>query len=84
MRTRTLGRELTASAQSHDVVLIPGSKRRQRREQNAAPEVRLGAAELGSLDVAFPPGSTAGDRYPDMSSVHRWSSRDLGRLTSDA
>ncbi len=59
-------------AQGDDVVPIPGTKRRQYLEENAAAdEVRLGAAELAILDETFPPGATAGDRYPDMSTVHR-------------
>jgi aryl-alcohol dehydrogenase-like predicted oxidoreductase len=59
-------------AQGDDVVPIPGTKRRQYLEENAAAdEVRLGAAELAVLDETFPPGATAGDRYPDMSTVHR-------------
>src|ERR1017187_5079838 len=59
-------------AQGDDVVPIPGTKRRRYLEENAAAdEVRLTPAELGGLDQAFPPGAAAGDRYPDMSTVHR-------------
>ena len=59
-------------AQDDDVVPIPGTKRRRYLEENAAAdEVRLTPAELGGLDQAFPPGAAAGDRYPDMSTVHR-------------
>jgi aryl-alcohol dehydrogenase-like predicted oxidoreductase len=59
-------------SQGDDVVPIPGTKRRSYLEENiAADDIRLTAAELDRLDEAFPPGATAGDRYPDMSSVHR-------------
>jgi hypothetical protein len=30
----------------------------------AAPDVRLDASDLARLDQAFPPGITAGERYP--------------------
>ena len=59
-------------AQGDDVVPIPGTKRRKYLEDNAAAdEIRLSSAELAVFDAAFPPGATAGDRYPDMSTVHR-------------
>ena len=59
-------------AQGDDVVPIPGTKRRKYLEDNAAAdEIRLSSAELAVFDEAFPPGATAGDRYPDMSTVHR-------------
>ncbi|HEX2190374.1 MAG TPA: aldo/keto reductase [Longimicrobiaceae bacterium] len=60
------------TARGEDVVPIPGTKRREYLEQNAAAaEVRLSPAELERLDEVFPVGATAGDRYPDMSTVHR-------------
>ncbi len=53
-----------------DVVPIPGTKRRQYLEQNAAAsDIELTADDLARLDEAAPPGQTAGDRYPDMSPV---------------
>ncbi len=59
-------------AQGDDVVPIPGTKRRSYLEENAAADdVRLEEKDLRSLDEVFPVGATAGDRYPDMSSVHR-------------
>ena len=59
-------------AQGEDVVPIPGTKRRTYLEQNAAADdVRLIPEDLGRLEKAFPPGITSGDRYPDMSNVHR-------------
>jgi aryl-alcohol dehydrogenase-like predicted oxidoreductase len=57
---------------SDDVVPIPGTKRRRYLEENvAADDVRLTDAERRTLDDLFPPGSTAGDRYADMSTVRR-------------
>ena len=59
-------------AQGDDVVPIPGTKHRRYLEENAAADdIRLTRAELAALDEAFPPGVAAGDRYPDMSTVHR-------------
>jgi aryl-alcohol dehydrogenase-like predicted oxidoreductase len=53
-----------------DVVPIPGTKRREYLEQNvAASEVGLTDVDLHRLDEIAPPGATAGDRYPDMSTV---------------
>src|SRR5918996_2427085 len=52
-------------AQGEDVVPIPGTKRRLYLEENvAALDVRLAPSDLAKLDRAFPPGITAGDRYP--------------------
>jgi aryl-alcohol dehydrogenase-like predicted oxidoreductase len=54
------------------VVPIPGTKRVAYLEENAgAADVRLTDDDLRRLDEAAPPGATAGDRYPDMSTVHR-------------
>ncbi|MFZ2491561.1 MAG: aldo/keto reductase [Thermoanaerobaculia bacterium] len=59
-------------AQGKDVVPIPGTKRVQYLEQNAAAqEIALTEAELRRIDEVFPAGATAGERYPDMSSVYR-------------
>jgi len=55
-----------------DVVPIPGTKRRRYVEENAAAvDVVLEDDERLRLDEVFAPGATAGDRYPDMSSVRR-------------
>ena len=55
-----------------DVVPIPGTKRREYLEENAAAsEIELSADELERIDEAAPAGVTAGDRYPDMSSIDR-------------
>jgi aryl-alcohol dehydrogenase-like predicted oxidoreductase len=59
-------------ARGDDVVPIPGTKRREYLEQNAAAsDVRLDDDELRELDQAFPPGAAAGQRYADMSSIGR-------------
>ena len=56
--------------QGHDVVPIPGTKRRAYLEQNAAAaDVALNADVLRRLDEAAPPDFTAGERYADMSHV---------------
>ena len=58
-------------AQGEDVAPIPGTKRVRYLEENAAADdLVLSAAERARLDEAFPIGSTAGDRYSDMSRVN--------------
>jgi aryl-alcohol dehydrogenase-like predicted oxidoreductase len=57
-------------ARGDDVVPIPGTKRVSYLEENAgARGVRLDAADLEALDAAVPPGSVAGARYDDMSTI---------------
>ncbi|MBM7806537.1 aryl-alcohol dehydrogenase-like predicted oxidoreductase [Geodermatophilus bullaregiensis] len=54
------------------VVPIPGTKRVAYLEENAAAaDVRLSDDDLRRLDEAAPVGAAVGDRYPDMSTVHR-------------
>jgi len=56
--------------QGDDIVPIPGTKRRKYLEENvAATEIKLTEDDLHRLDEVAPPGATAGDRYPDMSTV---------------
>jgi aryl-alcohol dehydrogenase-like predicted oxidoreductase len=56
--------------QGEDIVPIPGTKRRRYLEENvAATEIELTDEDLRRLDEAAPPGGTAGDRYPDMTTV---------------
>jgi aryl-alcohol dehydrogenase-like predicted oxidoreductase len=56
--------------QGEDIVPIPGTKRRKYLEENvAATEIELTEDDLRRLDEVAPPGATAGDRYPDMSTV---------------
>ena len=55
-----------------DVVPIPGTTSRRHLEQNvAAAAIELDDDDLARLDEAAPKGITAGDRYPDMSSIER-------------
>ena len=54
-----------------DVVPIPGTRKISRLEENlAALDIELTAAEVAALNAAAPIGATAGDRYPDMSTVN--------------
>jgi aryl-alcohol dehydrogenase-like predicted oxidoreductase len=54
------------------IVPIPGTKRVRYLEENAAAaDLELSPEDLGRLDAAAPRGATVGDRYPDMSTVHR-------------
>jgi aryl-alcohol dehydrogenase-like predicted oxidoreductase len=58
-------------AQGDDVVPIPGTKHVSYLLENlGALDIRLSADDLARIDAAAPFGSTAGDRYPDMSSVN--------------
>jgi aryl-alcohol dehydrogenase-like predicted oxidoreductase len=59
-------------AQGDDIVPIPGTTRVAHLEQNLKTlEIELTDDELARIDEAFPPGATAGERYPDMSTVNR-------------
>jgi len=54
------------------VVPIPGTKRVRYLEENAAAvDIALGEEDLRLLDEAAPRGAAVGNRYPDMSTVHR-------------
>lgn len=61
-------------AKGEDLVPIPGTKRRERLEENAgALDVTLTPADIDRIDRAFPPGIAAGSRYPEpaMKAVNR-------------
>ena len=61
-------------AQGEDVVPIPGSKQRERLEENAAAaDIHLNAEELNEIDALLPRGIAAGTRYPEagMRAVNR-------------
>jgi aryl-alcohol dehydrogenase-like predicted oxidoreductase len=59
-------------AQGEDIVPIPGTKRRVYLEENiAATQITLTSEDLHRLDAVAPKGITAGDRYPDMTTVNR-------------
>src|SRR5918912_2048053 len=52
-------------AQGKDIVPIPGTKRRQRVDENlAALEVKLTAQDVKRISEVAPPGAGAGPRYP--------------------
>ena len=53
-------------AQGQDIVPIPGTKRRNYLEENAAAvTLRLSSEEINRLSQAFPLGAAAGTRYPE-------------------
>jgi aryl-alcohol dehydrogenase-like predicted oxidoreductase len=59
-------------AQGEDIVPIPGTKHLKYLKQNiAAADIELTEHDLQYLDMAIPRGSTAGDRYADLSTVNR-------------
>lgn len=61
-------------ARGRDIVPIPGTKRREYLEQNAAAaSVELTPGDVAELDRAFPPGAAAGERYTEagMRAVNR-------------
>ncbi|MBV9280642.1 MAG: aldo/keto reductase [Chloroflexi bacterium] len=52
-------------AQGDDIVPIPGTKRRERLEENVgALQVRLTPDDLSRIDAAAPKGGASGERYP--------------------
>ncbi len=58
-------------AQGDDVVPIPGTKHVEYLLENlGALDLELTADDLARIDAVAPFGSTAGDRYPDMSTVN--------------
>ncbi|MGD1949347.1 MAG: aldo/keto reductase [Leptolyngbyaceae cyanobacterium] len=59
-------------AKGDDIVPIPGTKRRQYLEENAAAvDIQLTADDIQQIEAVAPQGISAGERYPDMSSVNR-------------
>jgi len=63
---------LSVGAERGDVVAIPGTTKVSRLEENVgAAAVELTDEDLAAIDAAAPALATAGDRYPDMSPVHR-------------
>ncbi|HYC60372.1 MAG TPA: aldo/keto reductase [Thermoanaerobaculia bacterium] len=55
-----------------DIVPIPGTKHVKYLQENVrALDVKLSEEELQRIDEVAPKGVTAGDRYPDMSTVNR-------------
>ncbi len=61
-------------AQGEDIIPIPGTKRRERLEENLrALELELSKNDLQRIDEAAPIGFAAGTRYPEaaMHTVNR-------------
>ncbi len=58
--------------QGEDIVPIPGTKRREYLEENAAAaDVELNDEDLKRIEEVVPKDVAAGERYADMSSVNR-------------
>jgi aryl-alcohol dehydrogenase-like predicted oxidoreductase len=58
-------------AQGEHVVPIPGTKHRHYLDENiGAFDIQLSEDDLRALDAAVPVGSSAGERYADMSTVN--------------
>jgi aryl-alcohol dehydrogenase-like predicted oxidoreductase len=50
-----------------DIIPIPGTKRRERLEENLrALEIKLSKEDLRRIDEAAPVGFAAGTRYPEV------------------
>ncbi|WP_170316100.1 aldo/keto reductase [Microvirga calopogonii] len=59
-------------AQGPDVVPIPGTKRRERLDENlGALQVHLSAEDVTRISDTVPAGAVSGQRYPDMAAVYR-------------
>ena len=59
-------------AQGEDMIPIPGTKRVDRLEENAAAaDLTLSAEQWRRIEAVAPKGAAAGDRYADMSAVNR-------------
>ncbi|WP_432396551.1 aldo/keto reductase [Pseudarthrobacter sp. L19] len=57
-------------AQGEHIVPIPGTKKRDRLQENlGAVDVELSAEDLARLEELAPAGVAAGGRYPDMGSI---------------
>ncbi len=58
-------------AQGPDIVPIPGTKHRERLDENlGALDVRLSAQDVARISAAIPPGAAAGTRYPEQQMTH--------------
>ncbi len=58
-------------AQGHDMVPIPGTKRRTYLEENvAAAKIQLSKSDLARIEEVAPKGFAVGARYNDMSTIN--------------
>jgi aryl-alcohol dehydrogenase-like predicted oxidoreductase len=58
-------------AQGPDVIPIPGTKHRERLDENlGALDLRLTAQDVARVSAAIPPGAAAGTRYPEQQMTH--------------
>ncbi len=58
-------------AQGPDIVPIPGTKHRERLDENlGALDVRLSAQDVARISAVIPPGAAAGTRYPEQQMAH--------------
>ena len=58
-------------AQGPDVVPIPGTKHKERLDENlGALDVRLTGQDVARISAAIPPGAAAGTRYPEQQMAH--------------
>ena len=58
-------------AQGPDLLPIPGTKHKERLDENlGALDVRLSAQEVARISAAIPPGAAAGARYPEQQMSH--------------
>ena len=58
-------------AQGPDVIPIPGTKHKERLDENlGALELRLTAQDVARISAAIPPGAAAGTRYPEQLMTH--------------
>ncbi len=61
-------------SKGEDIIPIPGTKRVSRLEENGGSlEVSLTPEDVTRLEKVFPPGATAGTRYPE------WAMKALNR-----
>jgi aryl-alcohol dehydrogenase-like predicted oxidoreductase len=58
-------------AQGPDLIPIPGTKHKERLDENlGALELRLTAQDIARISAAVPPGAAAGSRYPEQQMSH--------------
>jgi aryl-alcohol dehydrogenase-like predicted oxidoreductase len=58
-------------AQGPDLIPIPGTKHRERLDENlGALEIRLTSQDVARISAAIPPGAAAGTRYPEQQMTH--------------